>query len=150
MASHQLSFSASVLQKDGPCIRIEISAPSFDLAEGLSVGLAFPPPFGINAVIDTGASLTVVNPEVAATCKLRATGFVTVASVEKFGRYPQHAARIRFPGSELGEFDGIPVVACKIAKQPYACLIGRDILRSWRVTYNGGKGSVLIEELLSR
>jgi len=147
VASHQLSFTAPVLQKDGPCIRIEISAPSFDLEEGLSVGLAFPPPFGISAVIDTGASLTVVNPEVAATCKLRATGFVTVASVEKFGKYPQHAARIRFPGSNLREFDGIPVVACKIAKQPYACLIGRDILRNWRLTYDGARGTVLIQEL---
>jgi hypothetical protein len=146
VASHQLSFTAPVLQRDGPCIRIEISAPSFDLEEGLAVGLAFPAPFGINAVIDTGASLTVVNPEVAATCKLRATGFVTVASVEKFGKYPQHAARFRFPGSNLREFDGIPVVACKISKQPYACLIGRDILRYWRLTYDGARGTVLIQQ----
>jgi hypothetical protein len=117
--------------------------------EGKHVGLEFPSPLGINAVIDTGASMTVVNPEVATTCKLRATGFVTVASIEKFGRYPQHAAWIRFPGTNLSDFDGIPVIACKISKQPYSCLIGRDILRRWLLTYNGGSGIVSIKELSS-
>jgi len=111
VASYQLSFNPSVLQKN----------------EGKLVGLEFPSPLGINAVIDTGASMTVVNPEVAATCKLRATGFATVASIEKTGKYPQHAAWIRFPGTNLSDLDGIPVIACKMSKQPYSCLIGRDI-----------------------
>jgi hypothetical protein len=88
VAFHQLSFSPYDLQKDGPRIRIEISAPSFDVQQGRDVGLEYPPPFGITAVIDTGASLTVINPQVATTCKLRTTGFATVASVEKFGKYP--------------------------------------------------------------
>lgn len=146
MALHKLTFKTpSALEKDGPNIRIEISAPSFDFKEGIDVGLDFRQ-LAINAVIDTGASVTVVNPEVAATCKLRATGFVTVASVEKFGRYPQHAAWIKFPGTALKDFDGIPVVACKISQQPYSCLIGRDILRHWILTYNGS-GSVSIQEL---
>ena len=147
MATHQLSFSRSVLEKTGPQIYIEISAPSDEIKDGTAVGLEYPPPFGIHAVIDTGASLTVVNPQVVTTCRLRFTGFVTVASVEKFGKYPQHAARIRFPGTGLTELDGVPVVACEISKQPYACLIGRDILRNWLLTYNGRKGTVSIQEL---
>lgn len=145
MASHQLSFNPIVLQRDGPCIRIEISAPSFEVNEGRLVGLEFPPPLDINAVIDTGASMTVVNPEVAATCKLRATGFATVASIEKFGKYPQHAAWIRFPGTNLKNFDGIPVIACRVSKQPYSCLIARDILRHWVLTYDGKRGIVSID-----
>jgi predicted aspartyl protease len=147
VASHQLSFSPSVLQKDGPRIFNEISAPSYDIEEGLAVGLEFPPPFGITAIIDTGASLTVVNPEVAERCKLRATGFATVASIEKTGKYNQHAAWIKFPKTKLKDFDGIPVVACKISQQPYSCLIGRDILRNWLLTYDGGNGTVSIQEL---
>lgn len=136
-----------MLQKDGPRISIEISIPSFERREGAAIGLEYPPPFGITAVLDTGASLTVVNPEVASHCKLRPTGFANVASVEHFDRYKQHAAWIRFPGAALRDFDGIPVVACKISRQPYACLIGRDILRNWQLTYNGAAGTVLIEEL---
>jgi predicted aspartyl protease len=147
VAAHQLSYSPAVLQKDGPRIFIEISAPASALQEGRSSGLEFPPPFGITAVIDTGASLTVVNPEVAEKCKLRATGFTIVASIEKKARYHQHAAWIRFPDSELKDFHEIPVVACKIAQQPYACLIGRDILRNWLLSYNGGTGVVLIHDL---
>ena len=146
MAVHQLSFTPSVLQKDGPRIFVEISAPSDEIKDGSAVGLEYPPPFGVHAVIDTGASLTVVNPEVVERCKLRATGFAIVASIEKKDQYHQHAARIRFPNTKLKDFDGIPVVACKILQQPYSCLIGRDILRSWLLTYNGN-GTVSIQEL---
>jgi predicted aspartyl protease len=146
VASHQLSFTPSLLQKDGPRIFIEIGAPSSDIEEESSVGLEFPPPFGIHAVIDTGASLTVVNPEVVERCKLRATGFAIVSSIEKKAQYHQHAARIRFPNTKLKDLDGIPVVACKILQQPYSCLIGRDILRNWLLTYNGN-GAVSIQEL---
>ena len=146
MAIHQLSFNPLILQKHGPQIYIEISAPSDDIRDGRAVGLEYPHPFGIHAVIDTGASLTVVNPQVATTCKLRHTGFASVASVEKFGKYPQHAAWIRFPDTKLTDLDGVPVVACEISKQPYACLIGRDILRNWLLTYNGN-GTVSIQEL---
>lgn len=145
MAVHHLSFSPDVLQRHGPRILIEISAPLFDIAEGSPLGLEFPP-FRITAVIDTGASLTVVNPEVVERCKLPATGFAVVASIEKKARYHQHAACIKFPETKLKTLDGIPVVACKIAQQPYACLIGRDVMRNWELTYNGG-GSVSIQEL---
>ncbi len=145
MAS-QLSFTPSVLQKDGPRIFIEISAPSFDIKEGSAVGLEFPSPLRITAIIDTGASLTVVNPEVVERCKLRATGFAIVASIERKAQYRQHAARIRFPDTRLKDLAEIPVVACKILQQPYSCLIGRDILRNWLLTYSGD-GTVSIQEL---
>lgn len=105
MAFHQLSFNPSTLQKDGPRIFIEISASSSDIKEGSPLGLEFPPPFGITAIIDTAASLTVVNPEVVEKCKLRATGFAIVASIEKKAQYHQHAARIRFPKTKLKDFD---------------------------------------------
>ena len=145
MGFHQLSFDPSILQKDGPCILIEISAPLLEIAEGSPLGLEYRP-FRITAVIDTGASLTVVNPEVVETCKLPATGFATVASIERKARYHQHAACIKFPGTKLRTLDGVPVVACKISQQPYACLIGRDIMRNWLMTYSGD-GSVSIQEL---
>jgi len=146
VAIHQLSFSPSVLQKDGPQIYIEVSAPSDEIRDGTAVGLEYPRPFGIRALIDTGASLTVVNPQVVTTCKLRHTGFATVASVAKVGKYPQHAAWIRFPGTKLAGLDGVAVVACEMIKQPYACLIGRDILRNWLLTYSGD-GTVSVQEL---
>lgn len=146
MASHSLEFDPFVLQTHGPRILIDISAPSADIQEGKALGLEFPEPFRITAVIDTGASLTVVNPEVVEGCKLRATGFAIVASIERKARYHQHAARIEFPGTKLKALDGIPVVACRISQQPYACLIGRDILRNWLLTYNGG-GNITILEL---
>jgi predicted aspartyl protease len=116
------------------------------LEEGRAVGLEFPEPFQITGLIDTGASITVINPQVAQTCKLRQTGFAQLLAAGSSGRYPEHAAAISFPNSGLKGFEAIKVVACPIVRQPYSCLIGRDILSRWVLTYDGIGGQVLIEE----
>jgi predicted aspartyl protease len=115
------------------------------LREGRSVGLEFPEPFQVTALIDTGASITVINPEVAQTCKLRQTGFAQLLTAGSSGRYPEHAAAISFPNSGLKSFGAIKVVACPIVRQPYSCLIGRDILSKWILIYDGITGRVEIE-----
>lgn len=147
--SYKYSSTESVLLQDGPRITIEIGAWSADIKESATVGLEFPPPLTISAMIDTGARLTFISPEIAAQCKLRATTMKTVASMGMLSKYPEHAARIRFPGTKLRELDGVPVVACEIKQfngPRYDCLIGRDILSRWLLTYNGG-GVVEIREL---
>jgi len=100
----------------------------------------------MKALVDTGASLTVVNPEVAATWKLRHTGFVQVSAAGHTERYPQYAARMTFPGTRLKVYEVIPVVACKLPGQPISCLIGRDVLRRWQFSYNGPTGEYSISE----
>jgi predicted aspartyl protease len=99
------------------------------------------------ALIDTGSSLTVVNPQVAATWKLRHTGFVEVSAAGNKGRYRQYAAKISFPGTALKGFDVIPVVACPLPGQPISCLIGRDLLRRWQFTYNGRTGEYTVSDI---
>jgi predicted aspartyl protease len=117
-----------------------------ELEERRAVGLEFPEPLQIKALIDTGASITVINPEVAQTCKLRQTGFAQLLAAGSSGQYPEHAAAISFPNSELKGLDAIKVVACPIVRQPYSCLIGRDILSRWFVSYDGLSGEVVIRD----
>lgn len=138
-------LSPSALQQQGPHIEILISATRTDLEEGRAVGLEYPE-LTVRALIDTGASLTIINPQIAATCKLRQTDRSKITAVGgESGEYPAHAATISFPGTELPRFDVIRVVACPIIKQPFfSCLIGRDILRKWFVVYNGRTGEVEI------
>jgi hypothetical protein len=82
-------------------------------------------------------------------CKLRATGFQrNVASLGKFEPLHEHAAWIRFPNTRLKDFRETPVVACdilQVRKRPYECIIGRDLLRNWLLTYDG-RGFVNIQE----
>jgi predicted aspartyl protease len=109
------------------------------------VGLEFPE-LPVRALIDTGASLTIINPQIAATCKLKQTGHQKINAVGgEAGEYPEYAAAIRFPESELPGLGTARVVACPIIRQPFfSCLIGRDILQKWLLIYNGRSGEVEI------
>jgi len=149
--SFRYSRAPSILLREGPRIPIDISAISSEIREGKLVGLEIPAiPLRISGLIDTGSSFTVVSPEIDKQCKLRATGYnATVASMKNVGEYPEYAAWIRFPGTGLQELDGTPVVVIEIKQvnpPRYDCIIGRDILQRWLLTYNGG-GTVSIQEL---
>jgi len=141
----KLSFTSNSLLVEGPHVPILVSATHFEAGEGRAVGLEFPE-LPVRALIDTGASLTIINPEIAATCKLKQTGFQKISAVGGLaGEYPEYAAAISFPGSEIPSLGAARVVACPIIRQPfYSCLIGRDILQKWILTYNGRTGEIEI------
>jgi predicted aspartyl protease len=135
----------SKLLFEGPHIEILISTTRPELEEGRAIGLEFRE-LSVHALIDTGASLTVINPQIASTCKLLQTDWNRITTVGGMaGRYPAYAASISFPGTDLPSFDVIRVVACPIIEQRFfSCLIGRDILRRWFMTYDGPNGQIEI------
>jgi len=141
----QVSFRSGPgdLQQEGPRVRIIISAPREEIDEGRAVGLEYPDPINVVALVDTGASLTVINPELARSCKLRQTGFAKVSAAGNQGLYPRYAACIKFVDNLKG-FDVIPVVGCKLPQQSISCLIGRDLMHRWRFTYDGRTGEFSI------
>ncbi len=141
----KLPFTPTELLLQGPHIAILISATRLEVDEGRPLGLEFPE-LPVHALIDTGASLTVINPEIAKTCKLKQTGHQMINAVGgKAGEYPAYAAAISFPGTNLASLDATRVVACPIIRQPFfSCLIGRDIMRKWLLSYDGRTGEVEI------
>ena len=141
----KLPFTPTDLILQGPHIAILISATRVEVEEGRSLGLEFPE-LPVRALIDTGASLTVINPEIAKTCKLKQTGHQMINAVGgQAGEYPAYAAALSFPGTELPSLNATRVVACPIIRQPFfSCLIGRDIMRKWLFTYDGRNGEVEI------
>lgn len=136
----------STLLLQGPVIDIIVSTTLPELEEGRSIGLEYSE-FSMRALIDTGAALTIINPQIAKTCKLLQTDWNKITAVGGVeGEYPAYAAAISFPGTELPRLDVIRVVACPIIKQPFfSCLIGRDILRKWILTYDGRNGRFEVE-----
>lgn len=140
MGQFSARLDTGELQREGPRIRIVISAPQEEIEIGSAFAIQYPEPFSIFALIDTGASLTVINPELAQSCKLAQTGFTKVSSAGRIDDYPTYAARIQFIGTTLRGFEVIPVVGCRLPQQAISCLIGRDILRRWKFTYDGRSG----------
>lgn len=69
-----LSVSPVTLQQLGPIIRVMIAHTEMELEEAKALGLEFPRVRPVNGLIDTGASVTIVNPELANTYKLHYTG----------------------------------------------------------------------------
>lgn len=141
----KLPFNSANLLLEGPHLPVLISASRRELDEGRAVGLEFPE-LPVQALIDTGASITIINPEIAVTCKLKHTGHQRISAVGgSAGEFPEFAAGIAFPGSEIPRLDTIRVVACPLIRQPFfSCLIGRDVLQKWVLTYNGKTGEVEI------
>jgi predicted aspartyl protease len=97
------------------------------------------PSVSVKALIDTGASSSVITPKVADQLNLVHTGYQKVSSVQDEQDRPVYYGFIIFP---WGSGKEIPIVSCPL--KIIDCLIGRDILMHWYFTYNGIDGSIVI------
>jgi predicted aspartyl protease len=127
-----------VLNGMGPFLQVTITHPRIIQEEFNRLGRKIPS-ISVNALIDTGASGTVVSPKVSDELSLIHTGFQTVTSVQDEQQRPVYYAFISFP---WGSGKEIPIVACPLRR--FDCLIGRDILMHWHLSYNGPDGSIVI------
>ena len=132
----------------GPCIDVIIMNSRDVIEAGRAVGLEYPEPRRMRALLDTGASVTVISKVFANYCKLFQTSEGSeITAIGATHRCGEHAGAIRFPGTNLRSLDPIRIVSAVFAKERhYACLIGRDILRNWVLTFDGRAKRVTITE----
>ena len=142
----KFNYSRGDLRRSGPKIRVTISHPRTALNAAKQAGINLKEPFTVTALIDTGASRTVINPQLAATCGLRQTGVARISSAGHITDRPEYAGAIHFPDQELKGFDPLNLVACPLPEQDVACLLGRDVLERWNLIYDGRSGLVEIDE----
>ena len=132
----------------GPLIDVTIASPRDVIDSGLAVGLEYNRTVTVTALLDTGASTTVVRRRYAEHCKLFLTN--PKSELRPVGPDPvpcwEHAAAISFPNTNLRPIDSLRVLSTEFSKDYYAVLIGRDILRNWRVTFDGPAKRITIEE----
>lgn len=113
-----------------------------------TASLPLPTPVTIQALIDTGASGTCVDPSVLQTLGLTPSGSVTV-NTPSTGNHPhtadQYDVSIFVPGSLATQppliVPNLAVVCSELLpSQGFHALIGRDILSVCIFTYNGAAG----------
>ena len=140
------SYSRTDLRRTGPKIAVAIGHPRKALELAARENVDLNKPFEITALIDTGASRTVINPQVARTCGLKQTGRARISGAGEITERLEFAGAIHFPAHELRSFDPVILVACPLPEQDVACLLGRDVLERWNLTYDGRSGLVEVEE----
>lgn len=142
-----LSQSRTDLRSNGPKIRISIGHPEREIEAAKRAGRQLKPPRVIMAMIDTGASVTVINNEVAITCGLRPTAPTQVSVVGTIIDANEFIAAVRFIDHDLRGFDPLRVVGSSLPRQEgIACLLGRDVLERWALYYDGRIGELWVED----
>lgn len=132
----------------GPCIDVIILNSRDVIEAGRAIGLEYPEPRPMKALLDTGASVTVISKVFANSCRLFQTSEGSeITAIGATHHCGEHAGAISFPGSGLRPLDPIRIVSAVFAKErSYAILIRRDILRNWVIKFDGCSKRVTIDE----
>ena len=130
MAAVELAWDPFDPFDPGPCIWVTITNSRDVIANGREIGLEYPPPRKMRALLDTGASVTVISRVFANHCKLFQTNEGSeITAIGATHRCGEHAGAISFPDTPLRRLDPIRIVSVEFPKERYyAILIGRDIL----------------------
>lgn len=131
----------------GPCIDVVVMNSREVIEAGRTVGLEYPEPIKMKALLDTGAAITVISKTFAKYCKLLQTGETEIRVLGSLHKCGEHAGAISFPGTNLRSYDPIRIVSADfVQERHYAILIGRDILRNWTITFDGRSKRVIITD----
>lgn len=130
----------------GPLIDVAITNSADVMENGRSLGLEYPEPRPLKALLDSGASVTVISKVFANYCKLFQTSEGTeITAIGASHPCGEHAGSISFPGTNLRSLESVRIVSAVFMKERnYACLIGRDILRNWVLTFDGRRKRITI------
>ena len=148
MAHVELNWDPFDQMDPGPCITVTVTNSRDVIEAGFAVGLEYPEPRRMRALLDTGASVTVISRVYADYCKLFQTNEGSeITAVGATHRCAEHAGSITFPGTYLRPLDPVRIVSLAFPKERhYAILIGRDILRNWVIAFDGRSKKVTITE----
>jgi hypothetical protein len=147
MGRAALKWNPSDPNDPGSLIDVSVMNSSEVLAAWRREGLECPSPVTMKALLDTGAAVTVISKTFARHCKLYQTGISQVRALGAPHTCGEHAGTISFPGTDLRPIESFRILSGEFIREPhFACLIGRDILRNWRITFDGRAKCVTITD----
>lgn len=131
------SFTTQIpnLQEVGPVVEIKVAVGAFVENVFHQNNQNIPNPIPSLAMIDTGATGTVISEDIVQQLKLNPVGitFINTPSSTNVQCY-EYLIRLLFPNNVVTES---VVIAAPLQGQHIQCLIGRDILRHGVLVYIG-------------
>ncbi len=135
---------SQVLLEKGPCIQVTISVATSIAEQLLQQGIAVPPPMPGLALIDTGASTSCIDAEIAQQLKLPVIDVVHMASASHTS-IPQniYPAVIEVVGTNI-KINVPRAIGASLAPHGLSALVGRDFLKQCTFFYNGVIGEITL------
>jgi hypothetical protein len=128
----------------GAVVRVRLHWSRKRLRARHAAGLAAPPPVELDALLDTGAQVTCVDPALVTRVGLPIAGggLVNMPAAGGLNVYRDYAASVAVlhPGGGRADelvIHDLPVTATPLTAFGFQMLIGRDILARCRLVYNG-------------
>jgi hypothetical protein len=122
------------MRSRGPILPIQVGLPMASAGEDPTAIME-----EVQALVDTGASITAINMETATRLGLIPTGSVDVSGVTGSSTQPLFGARIVMPEPGF-TFDPIEIVGAPLSSPDFEILIGRNLLCSMLMSYDGTRG----------
>ncbi|QDU23173.1 pepsin/retropepsin-like aspartic protease family protein [Urbifossiella limnaea] len=127
--------SGSWNEADGAALRVWIGLSAKEVRRLRAAGSPIPQPIDVLALVDTGAQVTCVDPDVLARLPLDHYGFthINVPAAGGLGYAVQYAASLTIPhpsGRVADNFHKADLPLTEVPLGPFGCdiLIGRDLL----------------------
>ncbi len=132
------------LQQRGPIIQVSVGLEQGMAKAITQQGKSVPAPRIGYALIDTGASLSCIDEQVAKDMQLPVVDVGQMVSASHTGHpcnlYPIHIALVPTPIV----FNASRAMGANLAVQGCVAIIGRDILQSCTLFYNGAAGQITL------
>ncbi len=132
------SFTSQIpnLQLTGPIVEVNVSPPRTLIEILKKKKQNIPQPQKVLAMIDTGATSSVLRPDIIEKIGLNPIGSVKINTPSSTGLdCYQYQATVHFPNNVAVETSDL--IGASLQGQHIQCLIGRDVLRHSVFIYNG-------------
>lgn len=103
-------------------------------------------PIIVKGLVDTGCTITSIDESVVSALNLKVRGIGQTLTANGPAQVSNHLVSIDFPGIGLRGRPVHQVQSVNLSGQPFQVLIGRDLMASWSITYNGPAGFVSIAD----
>lgn len=129
---------ADTLAVNGAILKLKISPPPG--SQGT--------PQTVNAMIDTGASISGILPSIAQAAGLVQTSSADIGGVTGSQQSPIYAATVDLPDYNI-HFDAISMAGVDLPQQSIQALIGRDMLEQMNLNYQGPTGTFVLTKAVT-